>query len=61
VWVLPDVSRFVPPDDTQRLRAEVGERSVVVMPNVGHSIHRDATQAFVDIVEKLGAGTWFDR
>ncbi|RTM07064.1 MAG: alpha/beta fold hydrolase [Hyphomicrobiales bacterium] len=61
VWVLPEDSRFVPPGDTARLRAEAGERSVVVMPNVGHSIHRDATQAFVDIVEKLGAGTWFDR
>ncbi len=57
VWVLPEVSRFVPPDDTARLRAEAGERSVVVVPNVGHSIHRDATQAFVDIVKKLGAGT----
>jgi pimeloyl-ACP methyl ester carboxylesterase len=61
VWVLPEVSRFVPADDTARLKREAGERSVVVMPNVGHSIHRDATEAFVEIVEKLGAGTWFDR
>lgn len=59
VWVLPEESRFVPPDDTERLKREVGERAVVVMPGVGHSIHRDATEAFVDIVEKLGAGTWF--
>ena len=49
----------MPPDDTERLKREVGERAVVVMPGVGHSIHRDATEAFVDIVEKLGAGTWF--
>lgn len=61
VWVLPQASRFVPPEDTARLKAEAGERSVVVMPDVGHSIHRDATLAFVDIVEKLGAGTWFGR
>jgi pimeloyl-ACP methyl ester carboxylesterase len=61
VWVLPEVSRFVPPDDTERLRREAGTRSVVVMPGVGHSIHRDAAAAFVEIVEKLGARTWFDR
>jgi len=61
VWVLPEESRFVPPDDTARLQLEVGARAVVVMPGVGHSIHRDATEAFVDIVDKLGAGTWFDQ
>jgi pimeloyl-ACP methyl ester carboxylesterase len=61
VWVLPEESRFVPPHDTARLRREAGERCVVVMAGVGHSIHRDATEAFVDIVERLGAGTWFDR
>jgi pimeloyl-ACP methyl ester carboxylesterase len=61
VWVLPVDSRFVPPDDTERLRREAGDRSVVVMPGVGHSIHRDATAAFVEIVERLEAGTWFDR
>ena len=59
VWVLPEESRFVPPADIARLRREAGERSVVVMPGVGHSVHRDATEAFVEIVEKLGAGTWF--
>lgn len=59
VWVLPEVSRFVPPEDQVRLRAEVGERSLVVMPGVGHSIHRDATHAFVDIAESLGEGRWF--
>ena len=61
VWVLPEESRFVPPEDVARLKREAGERSAVVVPGVGHSIHRDATSAFVEIVEKLGAGTWFDR
>jgi pimeloyl-ACP methyl ester carboxylesterase len=61
VWVLPEQSRFVPPEDIARLRREAGDRSVVVMPGVGHSIHRDATEAFVNIVEKLGARTWFGQ
>lgn len=61
VWVLPEESRFVPAEDVDRLRREAGERSVVVVPGVGHSIHRDATDAFVSIVEKLGEGTWFER
>jgi pimeloyl-ACP methyl ester carboxylesterase len=59
VWVLPEESRFVPAGDVSRLRREAGERSVAVIAGVGHSIHRDATEAFVDIVERLGAGTWF--
>jgi pimeloyl-ACP methyl ester carboxylesterase len=59
VWFLPEVSRFVPTEDAERLKREAGERSVIVMPDVGHSIHRDATQTFVDVVIKLGEGTWF--
>nr|WP_289852610.1 alpha/beta hydrolase [Mesorhizobium liriopis] len=59
VWVLPEVSRFVPTEDQAQLRAEVGERAVVIMPNVGHSVHRDATEAFVEIAESLGEGRWF--
>ena len=59
IWVLPESSRFVPLEDQARLRAEVGERAVVVMRNVGHSVHRDATAKFVDIVERLASGDWF--
>jgi pimeloyl-ACP methyl ester carboxylesterase len=59
VWVLPEDSRFVPSADVERLRRDVGDRSVHVVPKVGHSIHRDATDTFVDIVERLAAGTWF--
>ena len=61
VWVLPEVSRFVPDDDVARLRRDAGARAVAVVPGAGHSIHRDATAAFVDIVERVGADTWFDR
>ena len=53
-WVLPAVSRFVPAEDQTRLRREVGERAVVVIADVGHSVHRDAPEAFVDIVMQLG-------
>ena len=56
VWVLPETSRFVPPADVARLRAEAGEAAVVVVPGVGHSIHRDATAKLVDIVRRLAAG-----
>jgi pimeloyl-ACP methyl ester carboxylesterase len=52
-WALPEVSRFVPPEDQARLKREVGEEAVVVFPNVGHSIHRDAPEAFVDLVVRL--------
>lgn len=60
VWIVPDVSRFVPGEDQERLRTEVGARSVVVVPRVGHSIHRDALEPFCDVVARLGEGTWFD-
>jgi pimeloyl-ACP methyl ester carboxylesterase len=53
VWALPDVSRFVPPEDQARLKREVGEEAVVVFPGLGHSLHRDAPDAFVEIVERL--------
>ena len=59
VPVLPRVSRFFPEEDQVRLRADVGERAVLVIPGVGHSVHRDATTAFVGIVEKLGRGGLF--
>lgn len=60
VWIVPDVSRFVPDRDQSRLRDEVGPRAVATIPGVGHSIHRDATEQFVDIVEALAAGSWFE-
>jgi pimeloyl-ACP methyl ester carboxylesterase len=56
-WVLPEVSRFVPLEDQARLKREVGERAVFVIPDVGHSIHRDVPQAFIDIVLRLSEGT----
>ena len=59
VWVLPESSRFVPLEDQKQLRKEVGERAVVVIRDVGHSVHRDATSKFVDIVERPGSGNWF--
>ncbi len=59
VWVIPESSRFVPEGDQARLRKDVGERAVVVMPGVGHSVHRDATLQFVRIVEHVAGGTWF--
>ena len=59
VWILPVVSRFVPSGDQVRLRAEVGDRAVVSLPDVGHSVHRDAPDLFVDIVTALADGRWF--
>jgi pimeloyl-ACP methyl ester carboxylesterase len=53
MWILPTVSRFVPSEDQARLMREVGRGSVTVVPDVGHSIHRDATELFVDIVLQL--------
>jgi pimeloyl-ACP methyl ester carboxylesterase len=51
-WMLPEISRFVPTEDQMRLKREVGERAVVVIPDVGHSVHRDAPGVFVDIVTR---------
>jgi pimeloyl-ACP methyl ester carboxylesterase len=56
VWVLPEISRFVPAEAQRNLKKDVGERAVVVFPDVGHSIHRDSPRAFVDIVTRLSEG-----
>src|ERR1019366_840719 len=55
-WVLPEISRFVPADDQARLRSEVGAKAMFVLPDVSHSVHRDAPEAFVDIVTQLSEG-----
>jgi pimeloyl-ACP methyl ester carboxylesterase len=51
--VLPEISRFVPAEDQAQLRDEVGPRALFVLPDVGHSVHRDAPEVFVDIVTQL--------
>jgi pimeloyl-ACP methyl ester carboxylesterase len=56
LWLLPTVSRFVPDEDQARLLREVGEASVAVIADVGHSIHRDAVELFVDAVLRLAEG-----
>ena len=61
VWILPEESRFVSSEDKTSLRQIAGDRAVVVFPDVGHSIHRDDTRAFVEIAEQLGNGTWFEQ
>ena len=60
VWVLPEESRFVSIEDKANLRKEAGSRAVNVVPNVGHSVHRDDKEVFVEIVEQLANGTWFN-
>ena len=55
MWVMPDVSRFVPPEDQARLLSDVGEACVTIIPGVGHSVHRDALELFVAIVRELAA------
>ena len=59
LWILPVISRFVPPADQERLRAEVGDRAIVSLADVGHSVHRDAPERFVDLVVALADGRWF--
>ena len=56
LWILPTVSRFVPDEDQARLLREVGKGSVAIIPDVGHSIHRDAVELFVDAVLRLSKG-----
>ena len=51
--MLPEARRFVPDADVGRLRADVGEAAVLVVPGVGHSIHRDVTARFVEIALTL--------
>jgi pimeloyl-ACP methyl ester carboxylesterase len=58
VWVVPEPSIFVPAEDRLRLKAEAGERAVVALAGVGHSVHRDAPVRFVEVVEAMGEGRW---
>lgn len=53
IWVLPEDSRFVSVDDKKKLEQDLGTDAIYVIPNVGHSIHRDDTELFVEIVEKI--------
>ncbi len=55
VWVMPRESRFVPRGDQEQLRSEVGDERVVILDGVGHSVHRDAVDLFVEIVERVSA------
>jgi pimeloyl-ACP methyl ester carboxylesterase len=55
-WILPAVSRFVPSDDQTRLIRDVGAGAVSIVSEVGHSIHRDAPEIFVDILLRLCDG-----
>ncbi len=55
VWVMPAVSRFVPPEDQDRLRADVPPDCLAVWDGVGHSVHRDAVERFVDLALALAA------
>jgi pimeloyl-ACP methyl ester carboxylesterase len=55
VWVMPRESRFVPAEDQERLRRDVGKDRLVILDEVGHSVHRDAAELFVDIVERVSA------
>ena len=57
IWVLPEDSRFVSVDDKKKLEQDLGADAIYVIPNVGHSIHRDDTELFVEIVEKISEGS----
>jgi pimeloyl-ACP methyl ester carboxylesterase len=57
VWILPTASRFVPPEDQTRLLRDVGEGAVAILPDVGHSVHRDAPATFVEIAMRVCEGT----
>lgn len=50
-WVLPAASRFVPDGDRDVLTDAVGADAVIVIPGVGHSIHRDDPGAFLTVVD----------
>lgn len=52
-WVMPVESRFVPPPDQDRLRSSLPPGCVEVWEGVGHSVHRDAAQRFVALVNAL--------
>ncbi len=53
VWVLPELSCFVTTEDQTRLAHDLGSQAVIVIPGAGHSVHRDAPSAFVEIVMHL--------
>lgn len=57
-WVLPEISRFAPAQDQAQLRDRVGPKALFALPDVGHSVHRDAPEVFVDIVTRLSDEPW---
>jgi len=44
-----------------RLQADTPDGSLAIFNGAGHSVHRDETMAFVDIVERLAQGEWFNE
>lgn len=53
IWLMPADSRFVPPADQARLRRDVPPECIEIWEGVGHSVHRDALEKFVDLVLTL--------
>ncbi len=51
LYVLPEGSDWVLPGDLPGVRAAIGDENVVVVPKVGHGIHRDNLPEFMRVVD----------
>lgn len=53
LYVIPEGSDWVLPGDLAGVRASLGEKNLIVVPKVGHGIHRDNLPVFMTIMDRF--------
>jgi pimeloyl-ACP methyl ester carboxylesterase len=51
LFILADPSALVPPSEAEKIRAQLGNQSVVNIPNTTHSVYRDDFEGFLREVD----------
>ena len=51
LFILADPSALVPPSEAEKIRAALGNQSVVTVPNTSHSVYRDDFEGFLREVD----------
>lgn len=51
--IMPENSFYVPPPDAAAIEADLGAQAIARIPGVGHSVHRDDIDAFLQVIDEL--------